>query len=756
MIKLIAIVISLPLFGMPVLAQRGLDSLYREYNQLSFSLKDREPKTQLLGQIITQETYRNPDLALRQIDSLTTIQCEHGSFQQCMDANYRIRGSYYAALGQDVRALKYYRTYMDSAEISGWGGAYFLIEVGNIYYNFNLYPLARKLYKRAEQIFRAEGHWKGLSTIYGNYGLIAQKQDSIAAAIGYTQVAIRYQLEADTIPMQLAHAYTTLGKMYEVQGAYAAAEEALKSAIETFESNREVKDYQQFKVFHLKAYAYLIAIYEKEGKKEMVQSLLGEILPKMEQKAIGAEWTDFYLTLAEVQLEVGKLKLAQNSLLKVETLVQLGHSNYIRLNLDQAWAKYYQLSGNDRAAAQKWRNNFEQIKEMRKQDSRSLSLSELLLQQEKDYMIELQKQRLSSAENQQYYLLAIVLISLLGLISAGFFLWKIKTQNKILGNYAKFISRSNERKKILLSVVGHDLRNPFNYLLHQSHVLLERFQNEEGLVTYADLQQLEQSSKQIYLMMEELLQWVRLEDRDLSANYQRENLIELLKDVLEQEDELLTQAAFNIYVDFPKAIYLETDANLLKIVFRNMLMNAAKHSQGHEQIRVKAAVIQNQVEISIQNPGQLSQHIVENLNKEEQLDRIFKGQGLGLRIIKQLSQELGLSFEISPGEAGYVAAILQWPKNTNIQLEKAEKENTQLDERKVEYSPAFLNIVQAKNLLQYEIYEAQPLYAALQEIQKEQAQPADKHLYQLLEDAIYEGDRQKLEELYEIIKHADQ
>lgn len=284
--------------------------------------------------------------------------------------------------------------------------------------------------------------------------------------------------------------------------------------------------------------------------------------------------------------------------------------------------------------------------------------------------------------------------------------------------------------------------------------MLERFQNEEGLVTYADLQQLEQSSKQIYLMMEELLQWVRLEDRDLSAHYQTENLSQLLLDVLEQEDDLLKQSAFNLNIELPKAIYLETDANLLKIIFRNMLMNAAKHSQAHEQIRLKAGLENNQLQVAIQNPGLLPSQTVENLRKEEQLERVFKGEGLGLRIIKQLSQQLGLTFEISQGERGYVAASLRWPPHTPIKLEEAARQAHQLEDSKETYSPRFLSTLQQQNLLQFEIYEAQPLYAALQKVQQEQANPADQRLFQLLEDAIYEGDRQKLEELYEIIEHA--
>lgn len=747
------LVVCLCCFGSSLLAQNGLDSLYRAYYSLSFE-EDRAIKTQILADIITQETYRNPDLALRQIDSLAYIQCKYGSYQQCIDVNYRIRGSYYAALGQKVQALKYYRSYIDSAEISGWGGGYFLIDVGNIYYSFNLNPLARKLYQRAEQIFRKEKHLKGLSTVYGNYGLLAQRQDSLQAAIGYTQQAIHYQLQADTIPMQLAHAYTILGKMYERNGEYDKAEEVLNKAIKTFEEHQSISEYQQFKGYHLSAYAYLIEVHEKKGETKKAKYILEELLPEVEQKILSIDNVDFYLSIASTQMELGNMEQAASSLQKVETLLLGQKNNHLRLSLDQAWAKYYNLSGEDKLAAKKWQNNFEQIKEIRKQDSRSLSLSELLLQQEKDHMIQLQKQSLRSAEKQGYYLFLIVIISLLALLSTSLFLWKIKAKNKILSNYAQIISRSNENKKTLLSVIGHDLRNPFNYLLHQSHILLERFQHEDGLVTYADLQQLEQSSKQIYLMMEELLQWVRLEDRDLSANYQKENLSQLLHEVLAQEEDLLQQSVLHINVELPKAIYLETDANLLKIIFRNMLMNAAKHSQAHEQIRLKATVENNQLLVSIQNPGIMPSQAVENLDQEEQLDRVFKGQGLGLRIIKQLSQQLGLSFEIGQGETGYVAASLLWPPGTPIKLEEAARQAHQLEDPKETYSPGFLSTLQQQNLLQFEIYEAQPLYVALKEIAKENCSPADQRLFQLLEDAVYEGDRQKLEELYEIINHA--
>lgn len=741
-------------FGGDLLAQKGLDSLYREYYQLSLGEEEREYKTQLLGQIINQETYRRPALALRQIDSLTAIQCKYGSFQQCMDANYRIRGSYYAALGQKLQALKYYRTYIDSAEISSWSGGYFLIDVGNIYYNFNLDPLARKLYERAEKIFRQEQHQKGLSTVYGNYGLLAYKQDSLQAAIAYTRQAIFYQLQADTIPMQLAHAYTILGKMYEKSGDNEQAEKALNNGIQIFETHQDVSEYQQFKSYHLRAYAYLMGVYEQQGKTEKARYLLEEVLPSMEQKIVGIENIDYYLSIAQTHMQANNLAKAYLSLQQAESLLKGRESNSVRLSLDQAWAKYYQLSGDDKLAAKKWQANFKQMKEMRKEDSRSLSLSELLLQQEKDHMIQLQKQELQNAALQGYYVLAILFISLLVLLLISIFFWKIKAKNKILSNYAQIISRSNENKKTLLSVIGHDLRNPFNYLLYQSHILLERFQNEEGLVTYADLQQLEQSSKQIYLMMEELLQWVRLEDRDLSAHYQRENLCQLLDEVLEQEEDLLKQAAFNLHIELPKAIYLETDANLLKIIFRNMLMNAAKHSQAHEQIRLKATIEQNQLVVSIQNPGSLPKQTVENLRKEEQLERVFKGEGLGLRIIKQLSEQLGLSFEIAEGETGYVAASLRWPPHTPLKLEEAARQAHQLEDPKETYSPKFLSSLQQQNLLQFEIYEAQPLYAALQKVEQEQANPADQRLFQLLEDAVYEGDRQKLEELYEIINHA--
>jgi signal transduction histidine kinase len=205
----------------------------------------------------------------------------------------------------------------------------------------------------------------------------------------------------------------------------------------------------------------------------------------------------------------------------------------------------------------------------------------------------------------------------------------------------------NADKDLFISILAHDLRNPFNAILGLSELLMD------GLHSY-DLDTIDKQigvihaiSQKTYNLLEELLMWARSQSGKLNFNPQK---IDFSKTCQETVDNIKTDAlSKNISVNYLSKgeIPLSADENMLKIVIRNLLSNSVKFTNPGGHINITTEQTGSYLTVTISDDGVgIAPERVNNLFEISQ--RITtagtaneKGTGLGLLLCKEFVEKHG-------------------------------------------------------------------------------------------------------------------
>lgn len=228
----------------------------------------------------------------------------------------------------------------------------------------------------------------------------------------------------------------------------------------------------------------------------------------------------------------------------------------------------------------------------------------------------------------------------------------VKTEQR-LQKYAAELQTINASKDKFFSIIAHDLRSPFNGLLGFSKVLYEEFGDlsEEEQKEYIGY--VYNSSKNIFKLIENLLQWSRIQTG------RREYIpIKLdLHDEVYKVINLFTSIAIDKKISIVNAVPVNTiisaDQNMITSILQNLLSNSIKFSKADGRIIIKIKTnVKGFSEISVTDNGiGISD---ENISKVFKIDEHFstigtaneEGSGLGLILCKEMIEGINGSIKI--------------------------------------------------------------------------------------------------------------
>ena len=215
-----------------------------------------------------------------------------------------------------------------------------------------------------------------------------------------------------------------------------------------------------------------------------------------------------------------------------------------------------------------------------------------------------------------------------------------------------------ERNAKFLSIVAHDLRNPFNSIIGILDILGENIDNYrkdeiEELIHIAS-----GSAINTYKLLENLLEWSTAQNKEKSFNPVKINLRELILSELESFNTSASQKHVALDQFIFQDIYLTADLQMVKTIFRNLISNAIKYSNQGGIIFISASEGEQFVEIEVMDNGI---GMTENtLNKLFKMDAFHStlgtdnehGTGLGLLFCKEFVEMHGgkIWAESKPGK----------------------------------------------------------------------------------------------------------
>lgn len=231
-----------------------------------------------------------------------------------------------------------------------------------------------------------------------------------------------------------------------------------------------------------------------------------------------------------------------------------------------------------------------------------------------------------------YFITLMLLVLLIREIWKNYFLERRAYESK-----ARELAKLNEEKNKLFSIVAHDLRSPLlsiqNYLESLTSV---SFTNEEKNVIN---QKLLENTVAANEMMDNLLTWVKTQLNGVEPNLVRFNLSENLKTTIDLCQSMAENKKINLYVDIDDSVIILADKEMIKVVTRNLIINAIKFTSIGGYVIVKAENVDDKCLIRITDNGmgfssQDQKDVFSHRLKSKTGTKNEKGTALGLIICR--------------------------------------------------------------------------------------------------------------------------
>ena len=161
----------------------------------------------------------------------------------------------------------------------------------------------------------------------------------------------------------------------------------------------------------------------------------------------------------------------------------------------------------------------------------------------------------------------------------------------------------NADKDRFISILSHDLKNPFNNLLGLSEVLTEdiRKLDIDEIETLAN--QINKTARNTFNLLEDILTWVRAQQGEIPFKPQNLSFTDICKNILETLN--LNAKAKNITINCLTTDHqiVFADNDMLKTVMRNLVSNAIKFTNKGGAININTKENPENVTISVSDNG---------------------------------------------------------------------------------------------------------------------------------------------------------
>jgi heavy metal sensor kinase len=210
------------------------------------------------------------------------------------------------------------------------------------------------------------------------------------------------------------------------------------------------------------------------------------------------------------------------------------------------------------------------------------------------------------------------------------------------------LSEAWQRQRQFVSDVSHELRTPLTIMLGYVQMVLRRGQNlNEGQRESLEIAVAE--ANRTVLLLQELLDLARADDRHLRLNLEPLVLNELIEEVVKSMADLNHRP---ILVMAPELVSALADRARLRQVLINLLENAIRYSEPEQPVQVSLSQSNPRVLIQVQDQGigispDNQQRIFERFYRaDEARSRSTGGTGLGLAIVKTFVEAMGGSISV--------------------------------------------------------------------------------------------------------------
>jgi len=225
---------------------------------------------------------------------------------------------------------------------------------------------------------------------------------------------------------------------------------------------------------------------------------------------------------------------------------------------------------------------------------------------------------------------------------------EIQSKNELLKSQALSLVQKNEQlkdlnstKNKLFSIISHDLRSPFNSILGFHDLLLNNYDEFSETDRKNMIRQVHSTTNQAYYLVENLLNWARIQTSNIQYNPVRINVNKMFDEKLDLYRDIAEAKGISFDHQLTDGLIAFADINLLETTLRNLINNAIKFTPVGGSILIKADKENDVIIISVSDSG--TGMTKEDVGTLFYLDKTHtkngtngeKGSGLGLVLCKE-------------------------------------------------------------------------------------------------------------------------
>lgn len=460
------------------------------------------------------------------------------------------------------------------------------INLGFVYNETRNPDLAYSYYERALKILNELSSKQGLEASYLNLGILSDKsidQGKERRKFDEAQGGVRKANNASLIVI-----YTSLGKLNLNKNDLIQAENYLNQALDLA---IQMGDQQYEAVIKVA----LATVYFTSGKKPDAYRLAESGLEMAKGLKIRNVMLEAYAELAKISMGLNQPVLAFSFLDQYSKLKDSIYNEQQAYLLSQAQARF-EIGRKELDSERLLRENLEQALKLERNKKSKVALIGVVI---------------------------FIVILLAFFFKRYYFKTKavdnLEDKNKLIETQKTELEQLIQTKDRFLSIIAHDLKNPFTSLLGFADLAYNEFDEITDAEKRSYLGIIRQSSQHIYSLLDNLLTWSRAQSGRIDFKPEPVDLSEIVEASIDVVRSMADNKQISLYTDFTRDVIVKADKNMLFTVLRNLLSNAIKFTQNGGSVTVSCNCSGGKAAVSVTDTGI-------GMNEDE-LSRLFRIDG---------------------------------------------------------------------------------------------------------------------------------
>lgn len=549
--------------------------------------------------------------------------------------------AYFVDKGLDsyLKGLEIYKSISDKQGIASMYN-----NIGNLYYEEENFLKAKEYFTSALNIFTELNNKKGIEYSYSFLANAVSDAGDIELGMEYYKKAIEIQEELKD-KYGIAINYNNIGDCYLILKDYKKAEEYFRKSLEIAGEINFNKD-----IFAV-GYLNLALINQKQQNFKEAVKYAKLSLNYSQQLNLLDYQADIYEIMSDSYENLGEISIA----------------HYF---LKQATKLKDSLAEIDKISKVNLFNSMHKIEDNKQ------TISDLT------FNSEINKKKYETSKTITYFLIGTTVIFLVFIVfliiqhnskRKAVIITKhqntqIKTLNAEIKSQRDYLKQLNNTKDRLFSIIGHDLKNPFNSILGFTDLLIDNNKEYDDEKRLKFLKIIKEATLKSANLLNNLLNWANTQTGNIDFNPEKINLKIELFDVLSLLEIQAINKEIRLQNNMNEDIYVNADSNMVTAILRNLISNAIKFTNPQGLVEINSKVINGFVEITVKDNGVgIPKNEIEKLFKiDEKYSNLGtlneQGSGLGLILCKEFVEKHGGNINVKSIENEGSEFIFTLPK----------------------------------------------------------------------------------------------